>query len=351
MTLPDLLSQRILRDGPLSVADYMAECLSNPQYGYYSTQEPFGTTGDFVTAPEISQMFGELLGLCLAQCWIDQGKPKSITLAEAGPGRGTLMADALRATQIIPEFHTALQLVLIETSERLQNIQSQTLRNYTPRWISAADQLPQQPLFFIANEFFDALPIRQFQRQANYWRERRVSFDEKRFFFEFAPPTVQPLLDHRVDDTVDGNIVEVCPAAQPVIHNVSCCIAQYGGAALIVDYGNWRSVGDTLQAVQNHKMVPPLSAPGCVDLTAHVDFEALARAAVCQYSKLVPQGLFLQRLGIVDRARKLTKGATIAQATLVKQALHRLTHNDQLGTHFKVMGLFPEGKASPPGLD
>ncbi|MCY4288044.1 MAG: SAM-dependent methyltransferase [Aestuariivita sp.] len=351
MTLSDLLSQRILSDGPLSIADYMAECLSNPQYGYYATQEPFGVSGDFITAPEISQMFGELLGLCLAQCWIDQGKPKSITLAEAGPGRGTLMADALRATQIIPEFHTALKLFLIETSERLRNIQAQTLRDYTPQWISATDELPQQPLFFLANEFFDALPIRQFQRQADYWRERRVNFAENQFFFEPDVPTVQPLLDHRINATVDGDIVEVCPAALPVIHNVSGRIAQYGGAALIVDYGNWRSLGDTLQAVQNHKMVPPLSTPGRVDLTAHVDFGALVRAAVCQHSKLVPQGLFLQRLGIVDRARKLTQSATIAQATEVKQALHRLTHHDQLGTHFKVLGLFPHGEASPLGLD
>jgi NADH dehydrogenase [ubiquinone] 1 alpha subcomplex assembly factor 7 len=192
--LAALLIQRIRLAGPITVADYMAECLLHPVHGYYTTREPFGAAGDFITAPEISQMFGELTGLALAQAWLDQGAPAPFTLAEVGPGRGTLMADVLRATVRVPGFHAAAQVALVEASPRLRAVQAETLARYpTVIWMDAVAALPRQPLFLIANEFFDALPIRQFQRGAAGWHERLIGLREGALAFGLsdllsAPP-------------------------------------------------------------------------------------------------------------------------------------------------------------------
>ena len=278
MSLADHIAARIRTEGPLSLADYMADALLHPTFGYYTTRDPLGAAGDFTTAPEISQMFGELLGLCLAQCWMDQGSPAPFTLAELGPGRGTLMADVLRATSAVPGFVQAARITLVEASPTLRDAQAERLQGHDVHWLDHVGALPEAPLFLLANEFFDALPIRQFQRDGAGWREYRVGLDGDQLAMGLGPVGPQPALAHRLEDTSDGDIVELCPALPAIAHEIGQRIETHGGAALIVDYGDWRSLGDTLQALRGHAPVDPLDAPGTADLTAHVDFEALARA-------------------------------------------------------------------------
>lgn len=352
MTLTDHLISRIRRTGPLTVADYMAECLLHPTLGYYTTRDPLGAAGDFITAPEISQMFGELIGLSLAQCWLDQGAPAPFILAEAGPGRGTLMADILRATRAVPGFHAALQLHLIEASPTLRAEQASRLSDHSPTWHDSTATLPDGPLFFVANEFFDALPIRQFIRTGAAWAERRITETDGTLRFAQTTPTPVDDLAHRLADTQDGDLVELCPAAPAITADLGARIAQHGGAALIIDYGDWRSLGDTLQALQSHTHTDPLSHPGQADLTAHVDFEALAIAAApAKYTRLTTQGVFLERLGITQRAQSLAQRLQGPALDSLIAAHRRLTHPSEMGTLFKVIGLYPDGQTPPPGLD
>ncbi|PYE84053.1 class I SAM-dependent methyltransferase [Pseudoroseicyclus aestuarii] len=347
--LGDLLAARISREGPITLADYMGQCLLHPQHGYYSTRDPLGAAGDFTTAPEISQMFGELIGLSLAQAWLQDGRPESIVLAELGPGRGTLMADALRATARVPGFHAALQLHLVEASPALRAEQASRLPQ--AQWHDRIETLPEVPLYLVANEFFDALPIRQFQRAGSGWRERMVTQAEGQLSFALAPPAPQPLLHHRLEDTEDGDLVELAPALPGIASEIGRRIAAHGGAALIFDYGGWRSRGDTLQALARHETADPLAAPGEADLTAHVDFEALARAAdPARASEMCGQGVFLERLGITPRAQALAQGLTGAAHTAHVAAHRRLTHPGEMGDLFKVLGLYQQGATPPPGL-
>ena len=281
--LADLLIARIRATGPINIAEFMSECLLHPKHGYYSTRDPFGQAGDFTTAPEISQMFGELLGLSLAQCWLDQGSPTPFVLAELGPGRGTLMADVMRATQKVTGFHSAAQLHLIEASKHLRKVQRETLAGLQPVWLDHVVKLPDAPLFLLANEFFDALPIRQFTRHTQGWQEHLVTAGDGTLAFALSEPGNIARLEHRLDDTKSGDIVEVCEPAGPIVTEVAAKISEHGGAAIVVDYGGWHSLGDTLQALRNHEYENPLAQPGQADLTAHVDFEALGsqRARRC----------------------------------------------------------------------
>lgn len=354
MSLTDHLTTRIRAEGPISVADYMSDCLLHPRFGYYTTRDPLGAAGDFTTAPEISQMFGELLGLALAQSWLDQGAPAPFTLAELGPGRGTLMADLLRATRGVPGFHAAMQLHLVETSPALRKVQAETLAGFAPRWHDHVEALPDQPLFLVANEFFDALPIRQFIRSGAGWSERRIGLSNGTLSFGLAPATPQPALAHRLEDTRDGDLVEICEPAAPIAEALAARIATHGGAALIADYGDWRALGDTLQALRAHAPADVLTTPGEADLTAHVDFEALALAAKtagCAHSRLTPQGVFLERLGITDRARALAAPLQGAALDDLVAAHRRLTHPAEMGNLFKILGLYPPQAAPPPGLN
>ena len=352
MTLRDHIITRIMAEGPMRLDHFMTTCLLHPTKGYYTTRQPFGQTGDFITSPEISQMFGELIGLCLAQSWLTNGAPDKFTLAELGPGRGTLMADALRACRAVPGFLDAAHIVLVEASPILQEQQRKALSSYDVGWINGTAQLPDAPLYLIANEFFDALPIRQFVRAGEQWRERQVGVKDGALHMGLGPALPQPFLAHRLEDTRDGDVVETCAAATTVISDIATRVDTYGGAALIVDYGDWRSLGDTFQALKNHETVDPLVEPGNADLTAHVDFEALAQAAVpARFSKLTPQGVFLERLGITDRAQKLAAAldGTVLDAHVT--AHRRLTHPSEMGNLFKVLGLYQNGKMPPPGLE
>ncbi|MDU8927338.1 SAM-dependent methyltransferase [Alisedimentitalea sp. MJ-SS2] len=348
--LSDHLRDLIASQGPIPVSDYMALCLMHPEHGYYATRDPFGASGDFITAPEISQMFGELIGLSLAQAWMDQGVPNRFTLAELGPGRGTLMADILRATRSVPGFQAAAQIHLIEASPTLKSIQAETLEGYCTTWSDRITALPDQPLYLVANEFFDALPIRQFVRSGLGWCERQIGWNEG-LTFGLAPETRYDSLTHRLDDTKDGDLVEQCPASVPIATQIGQQISSQGGTALIIDYGDWHSLGDTLQALENHAPVNPLQNPGNADLTAHVDFEALAMAAPCAHTKLTPQGVFLERLGITQRAQSLAQNLSGKPLETHIAAHRRLTHPAEMGTLFKVLGLYPHGTTPPPGLD
>lgn len=354
MTLTDLIRARIRETGPISLAEYMNDCLLHPTLGYYSTRDPLGARGDFTTAPEISQMFGEMIGLSLAQAWLDQGRPAPFTLAELGPGRGTLMADLLRATRGVPGFSEAAQIALIEASPTLRTRQAETLANHAPRWLDSAAELPEQPLFLVANEFFDALPVHQFLRDGAGWRERLVGLQDDVLHLGLGPAAPQPALQHRLEDTRDGDLVELCPVAGPILSEVARRIAGHGGVALIVDYGDWRSLGDTLQALRGHERSDILSDPGQADLTAHVDFEPLAEAARnagCTHSRLTTQGVFLERLGITARAQTLARGLEGAALEDLVAAHRRLTHPGEMGNLFKVLGLCPTDHSLPPGLD
>jgi SAM-dependent MidA family methyltransferase len=351
MSLRDILISQITADGPMRLDAYISTCLLHPDHGYYTTRTPFGTAGDFTTAPEISQMFGELIGLALAQAWIDQGAPAPFTLAELGPGRGTLMADILRACKKVPKFTDAVQIVLLEASPALRAEQGEALSGYEPTWIDDITELPQQPTFLIANEFFDALPIRQFVRDGTRWRERQVGVQDGVLVFGLGPAQPQPALAHRMEDTADDDLVEDCPAAAPILSTVSERIAAHGGAALVFDYGDWRTLGDTLQALQNHAPTDVLAAPGQADLTAHVDFEALLNAcATVTPSRVTPQGVLLERLGITARAQALAESLSGEALDAHIAAHRRLTHPQEMGNLFKTFGIVPNGVAMLPGL-
>jgi NADH dehydrogenase [ubiquinone] 1 alpha subcomplex assembly factor 7 len=348
--LAALLQARIAATGPVTVAEYMAECLLHPLHGYYSTRDPFGAAGDFTTAPEISQMFGEVLGLCLAQAWLDQGAPAPFTLAELGPGRGTLMADILRATRAVPGFHAAAEVVLVEASASLRAVQARTVGRAV-RWADTVDGMPEQPLFLIANEFFDALPIRQFQRGADGWRERVVGLQGGQLRFGLSDPVPAQVVGAAFQADPPGTVVEVCPQVAPVMATIGQRLSQHGGAAIIIDYGGWRSKGDTLQALRRHAPEDPLAHPGEADLTAHVDFEALARATGVARTGLTDQGVLLQRLGIDQRAARLA-GAMSGAALQSHLAAHRrLTDPAEMGSLFKAIAFHAPNTPPPPGFD
>ena len=348
--LGTIIARRIEADGPMSIAEYMALCLGHPDHGYYTTRDPLGRGGDFTTAPEISQMFGELIGLWLAQAWTDRGSPTPFALVELGPGRGTLMADALRAAARVPGFVEAAELWLVETSPALRKKQWEALGKYEPRWADTFEDVSPLPLFLIANEFFDALPIRQFEIRDGGLRERVVGQDKGTLTLGLSPPvTDEPLPDH----AEDGTIVETCPAGRSIAAEVGARLKKQGGAALIIDYGHDTSAprGDTLQAVRDHTYTDILAEPGRADLTAHVDFRTLAKSAGAEGATawaVRNQGPLLDWLGIRVRAAMLAKASPEREAE-IEAALDRLTEPDQMGTLFKVLALSGDD-IDPPGF-
>ncbi|MTD98772.1 class I SAM-dependent methyltransferase [Paracoccus sp. YIM 132242] len=340
--LAEIIATRIRATGPISLADYMEICLLHPRYGYYTTRDPFGVQGDFTTAPEIHQMFGELCGLALAQAWMDQGRPTPFTLAEPGPGRGTLMADMLRAIRKAPGMADAAQIALIEASPHLRRIQRDRLGAVTH--LDSVEELPAKPLFLIANEFFDALPIRQYQRTEAGWAERMVGLSDDGLCLGLGPVVDLPR------EGQPGDVVEECPAAPAMVEAIGRRIAAHGGAAIFVDYGGWNGYGDTFQALRNHQPEDPLARPGEADLTAHVDFAPLAAAAIragAVASRPIRQGDWLLSLSAGQRAERL---AAAKDATAMA-ALRRLTHPDEMGHLFKAMAIWPKGAPPVPGFD
>ena len=348
--LADILRARIAAAGPMTLADYMAECLLHPKHGYYTTRDPFGAAGDFITAPEISQMFGELIGLCLAQVWLDQGQPASIVLAELGPGRGTLMADLLRATRGVPGFHAALRICLVEASPVLQALQAQSSGRFQRHLVrlgagpACGAALPdcQRILRRPAGS-----PVST--RRTGLARADGRSGRRGRLGFGLGPEVRVGALDHRLADVTEGEIVEMCPAAGGIVAEISARIAGAGGAALIVDYGGWGSRGDTFQALKSNAYADPFAEPGQADLTAHVDFAALAAASPLAHH-FATQGAFLGQLGIGMRAERLARGLQGAALQSHLAAAARLTDDAEMGTLFKALVLYPAACPPPPGF-
>ena len=339
----------IRQEGPISLARYMELALAHPRHGYYITRNPLGVKGDFTTSPEISQMFGELIGLWAAHSWMMVGSPSRAALVELGPGRGTLMADALRAIgKAAPTFGRALNVHLVETSPTLRQAQADTLKGSAPAWHQDIATLPDLPMIVIANEFFDALPIHQLVHQGGRWHERLVGLDGDDLVFGLAAEASIAVGSPR-SAPLDGTILEYAEQGALIMAELSQRIARHGGAALIVDYGHIDlDVGDTLQAVADHAHVDPLARPGQADITAHVCFETLARIAGehgIRVDLLTTQGHFLEELGIRQMAANLKRHATPSQAEDIDRALERLTDQapTAMGSLFKVMALSPRG--------
>jgi SAM-dependent MidA family methyltransferase len=355
MSLAAILAERIRENGPITLETFMAQALGHAEFGYYMGRDPFGVAGDFTTAPEISQMFGELVGLWCALVWQSMGAPSRVVLAEMGPGRGTLMADLLRAAQALPPFAAALDVHLIETSPALVNRQKQTLAGRSVVWHSRFEDLPDGPLLLVTNELFDALPIRQLEKAGGVWRERVVSLDDGGgFAFGLGDAVTEPPLAPAVLAAPDGALAEICPLGRQLARAIARRLAHQGGAALIVDYGYAESAaGDSLQALKGHRHHPALSSPGTADLTAHVDFQALAEAAggLAAVHGPVPQGRFLARLGLEERTRMLMGNATAQQAAELARGARRLIDPAEMGTLFKAMALAHPLLPVPPGLE
>lgn len=351
-SLTDILAERIRQGGPITVADYMTEALGHPEHGYYTTREPFGAGGDFTTAPEISQMYGELIGLWCAIVWQSLGTPSRIVLAELGPGRGTLMNDMLRAAGTVPAFLAACDVWLVETSPRLRARQQQTLAGRDVQWCERFEDLPDGPLLVVANELFDALPIRQFEKRDGIWYERMVGLSEHGFEFVLGPATV-PDVPEAVLAAEDGSIAETCPQGRALAAAIGRRLAgALPGMALLVDYGHARSAaGDTLQAVKRHRFHPVLDKPGLADITSHVDFEALAAAAVpARAWGPLTQGDFLRRLGIETRAAMLAQAGGPKVAADIAGQMRRLIDPGEMGNLFKALALAHPALPAPPGF-
>jgi NADH dehydrogenase [ubiquinone] 1 alpha subcomplex assembly factor 7 len=354
------IRRRIARAGPIPIAEFMALCLYDPQHGYYNRRAPFGAAGDFITAPEISQMFGELIGLWAAEVWQSMGAPDQVALIEFGPGRGTMMMDALRATRAVPEFRKAVRVHLIETSPELRQRQRQTLSgvgDVTLHWHATTDEIPARPSIIVANEFFDALPVRQAERRSTGWHERAVAIDAgDELALTVAPDPVSDLLPKLPLAAARAPVGTIFEWRPDDFATAIARRAAAGGTALIIDYGHIKSAtGDSFQAVRSHRYASPLASPGLTDLTAHVDFEALGKAAQAAGARVhgpIEQGTWLKRLGIEARAAVLQANAAEHKRAGITAALERLTGTgpDQMGSLFKAIGFSAPGIAQLPGL-
>ncbi len=345
--LGDVFRRLIRTTGPISLAHYMAEANAR----YYGARDPLGTAGDFVTAPEISQMFGELIGLWFADIWIRAGREEPVHYIELGPGRATLAKDALRAAA---RYGFEPQVHFVETSAPLKDMQHDAVPQ--AMWHDDLSSVPMDgPILLVANEFLDALPVRQLVRTATGWRERMVGLDGDRLAFVAGGQAMDSAVPPDRREAAEGTILETSPASAAVIYEAAGRLVQQGGAALFIDYGHAEPrTGSTFQAVAAHRKVDPFAAPGAADLTAHVDFATLARIAQSRDARhlgTVTQGEWLEALGIAARAQALMERAP-QYAAEIAQARDRLIGADAMGTLFKVMALaaphWPDGVGFAP---
>ncbi len=357
--LEQLIRDRIRDHGPMPVSDYMALALAHPDHGYYRKADPLGRDADFITAPEISQVFGEIIGIWCVVTWQQAGKPSPFHLVELGPGRGTLMADAVRAAGTVPDFIAAAKIHLVETSPILRNRQQEILQGHDATWHIAIDTVPNSPCLYIANEFFDALPIDQYVRTANGWNRRCIGLDpltdRLNFVVDQTPIITAGLIPPSVTAAPADSLFEHCPECLEIAAALGERLATDGIAALIIDYGHqYRDTGETLQAVRGHKHHDILMNPGDADLTAHVDFSALA--ATAETAGAVPfgpvsQGAFRSNLGIEARTYKLAADQDATQANLLHSGCHRLIDAQGMGTLFKVLALTDGKLGIPAGFE
>ncbi len=382
------LAARIAAGGPIPFYDYMEACLYDPEHGYYKKRDPLGRGGDFITAPKISQVFGELIGLWAGETWRLMGQPAAIALIELGPGRGTLMADALRALRVLPSFLKSVTVHLIETSGPLRGAQEAMLAGAGCPILCHArlGDVPPGPAIVIANEFIDCLPVRQyvFDGPAQVWRERMVAFEDGGFRFGLGavrevPPHPSPLPEERrgsggplfegsasvlsplgerdrvrgdFDAAEDGAILEVRPGTADTLREMAARAATAPFAALIIDYGYTKpSFGDTVQAVKQHRFAGIFEAPGEADLTAHVDFADLTQTAEALNLNVygpMPMGEWLLRLGLEARCLQLLSRATSEQAAEIRSRVSRLIDPAQMGALFKAAVLTGGGLGPLP---
>ena len=356
--LENRIRELIKAVGPIPVSEYMATCLFDPDHGYYTTHEPFGASGDFITAPEISQMFGEIIGAWLIHAWRLMGHPAPFALVEIGPGRGTLMRDILKTARLDPAFSEAARPFLVEVSPRLRTVQRQTLADDAPRcaWLDDTSNLPRMPVLLVANELFDAIPLRQLVKTGAAWGERMVgvSEDGELAFVSAAATAAADILPPGADDQADGTIFEYAPAREALAARIAEHLAEMGGAALFIDYGHAEpGFGDTFQALRGHSYASVFENPGRCDLTSHVDFAALARAAEASGAVAMPvitQSDFLLTLGLAERAGTLGAGKSPEVQTAIRTAAERLagTGRDQMGNLFKVLCVTGKPLDLPP---
>ena len=355
------IRRRIAAAGPMPVNEYMTLCLADAEHGYYTTRDPFGAGGDFITAPEVSQMFGEMIGLWMAAVWKQMGSPENLRVVELGPGRGTMMKDALRAAKVMPAFRDAVIIHLVEISPALVAYQQRTLEPLSMPiyWHPALADVPAGPAIVLANEFFDALPINQAVKSERGWHERLIEIDSAGYLaFTIAPdpiPQFDRLLPPAVRNAPDDSIFEW--RSDNVGFDLGTRLARDGGAALVIDYGHAQSAaGETLQAVGKHAYANPLSTPGGIDLTAHVDFQALGNAIEAMGTNgygPITQSQFLRRLGIVTRAASLKTKAADAVAAEIDAALNRLISEGEagMGALFKAAAFAHPSLGVPPGFE
>ncbi|MBL4854765.1 MAG: SAM-dependent methyltransferase [Robiginitomaculum sp.] len=376
-TLKDRILAHIKTSGPMNIANYMSWCLLDPKQGYYPTRDPLGITkegkSDFITAPEISQMFGEVLGLWLIHAWRSMGEPKTVQLVEYGPGRGVMMSDMLRTARLDKGFFAALNVSLIETSAALEGKQAETLANcgVAVSWANKLEDVPKGPTIVIGNEYLDCLPIRQLIMKDRFkgaggWHERMVDIhpdNPEKLVFSVSdaplPKADQALLPGNVPDLKDGDLLEISPGLAQMTETLSWRFSDHPGAALFIDYGpEATELGDSFQALKKHKKVYPLDEPGQADLTARVDFAVLSEragdAGLSVYGPC-PQGQFLSRLGIEVRAVSLSKSlgaksAPDAKAKIARQ-LHRITNADEMGVLFKAIAVQSPNLPAPLGFN
>ncbi len=342
-SLLERIGSMIEANGPLSVAEYMSQCLYDPIHGYYTQHQPIGTKGDFTTAPEISQMFGELIGVWCIKIWGELGRPKAFNLVELGPGRGTMMADIVRTAKLSPDFLTAADLHLIEINPMLKNQQLEALSDCDKpiHWHNSISDLPDGPVIVIANEFLDCLPIHQFVKTENGWHERQIHIADEELAFNIGPAKLEAShLPKNAATKPPGTIFETSPARSGFVQQVAEHLRKVSGAALFIDYGSALfEFGDTFQAIYNQKKNNPLHHPGESDLTSHVDFATLRAAAhECDISTapILTQGDFLLGLGLLERAGALGYGRSKPQQAEIQTAVERLAGPSGMGDLFKV---------------
>lgn len=357
--LLEIIKDKIRHNGPMDMGTYMELCLGHPEHGYYMTRDPFGIDGDFTTAPEVSQLFGEMVGAWLADLWIKMGSPPDILLVECGPGRGTLMADILRATKGVPGFHEAVRIFLMEMSPVLRDIQSEKLAIYEPHWIDDLSQLPSAiPVLLVGNEFLDALPVNQLVKDKDGWAQRGVSLGADQSLCLQDIPVDQTVLDdipEGIRTSREEGVFETSHVLNQFVKSVDILLKKQGGVALFADYGHERSAfGETLQCMKSHKFAGLFDTPGLCDITAHVDFENVAdhaRKDGIAVHGPVTQGMFLKALGIEARAERLWAVANEAQKESISTGLERLIDTAQMGMLFKVLALCHDPKIRPEGFD
>jgi len=346
------IKQIIEKEGSITIARFMETAMYNSECGYYIHSSPIGKDGDFITAPEISQLFGEMVGIYYANKWINMGQPKKFNLVELGPGKATLMIDLLRATKHIPGFHEACQIHLVDTNEYLIELQKEALKKFQVTWHKDVYSLPNDnPMLIVANEFFDCLPINQYILKNSIWHERSVAMDQAQEF-EYIETDISKELRETLKDkhpnAKENDIVEICYPAMKIIKHLAECIQKTSGCLLAIDYGydidslSRKSYESTIQAIKNHKFHSIFSDIGKADITAHVDFNSLRKIGLdksCQASAPITQRDFLQSLGINIRAEMIKKNADNEQQKMIDAGLERLTHPKQMGELFKVLEL------------